>query len=486
MAMRRKTIGIFIGAEQKGFLISLGKTLSTLHAVWFLATDRDVKRLILDKAPELAERVILLDEYRSPVDPERVIEESVAREEKYGEKFAMQMSSDRALGQGYLFNADRHPHVIRSMWPYKEKLRESLGLFLMYERIYEEHSFDLLLGHGQSVFLDLIARHHGGKYLTLGLSRYADRYIWYETVHGEKEAYSRAVKAYLEAGRDDRDDFTYQQYHHYTTTAKLLNYSYGHAIRRAAIILAQQIYIRLRGAQPRDSYVFGGWIPPILRSPANFRYVRRHGVKPDSIRDYRLFYFPLHQEPESSLLIESREFNNSMEIVAWVSKSLPADAALVVKENPWSFGVRSRRYYRNLVKIPNAFLAHPEVSSLEWIRKSRGVVTITGTAGFEAVYFERPVLSYGKHQIINGLPTVRYVNSFFNTREAVQELLGIRPDDERFKRSRYSLHKALMDVSFPIPGYEKNYTSSELQPQMAGIAAARLYEEYPEIFGEQR
>lgn len=482
--MPRRTLGIFIGAEQKGFLISLGETLSKDHNVWFLATDRDVRRVILDKAPELSERVIVLDEHRASIDPERVVEESLAREEKYGEKFSMLMSSDRALGQGYLFNADRHPHVIRSMWPYTRKLKELLESFLMYEKVYETHAFDLLLGHGQSAFLDLIARHYGTKYLTLGLSRYADRYIWYENVHEEKEAYRKAVRKYRNADGNGGWEIRYEQYHQYTYTAGGLDYSYWNAFKRATLILAQQVYIRLRRAQQQDSYVFGGWIPPILRSPANYRYVLRYGVKPDQMGRYRLIYFPLHQEPESSLLNVSPEFNNSMEIIAWVCKSLPADAALVVKENPWSFGVRSRRYYRNLVKIPNAFLAHPEVSSLEWIQKSKGVVTITGTAGFEAVYFERPVLSYGKHQIINDLPTVRYADSFFSTRDAIQDLLAIRPDDERFERSRYSLHKALMDVSFPIPGYEKNYKSSKLHPEMAEIAAARLYEEYPGILGQ--
>ena len=40
-------------------------------------------------------------------------------------------------------------------------------------------------------------------------------------------------------------------------------------------------------------------------------------------------------EPEVSLLQVSPEFNNSYEVICWVSKSLPADTMLVVKENPW-------------------------------------------------------------------------------------------------------------------------------------------------------
>ena len=62
---------------------------------------------------------------------------------------------------------------------------------------------------------------------------------------------------------------------------------------------------------------------------------------------------PLHLEPEIALLALSPEFNNSMEMIAWISKSLPADALVVVKEQPFSFGVRSRRYYHQLMQIGN-------------------------------------------------------------------------------------------------------------------------------------
>ena len=109
-------------------------------------------------------------------------------------------------------------------------------------------------------------------------------------------------------------------------------------------------------------------------------------------------------EPEVALLSISPEFNNSMEMIAWISKSVPADVLLVIKEQPLSFGIRSRHYYDNFRRIENVVLADPRVHSWEWIRAASVVATITGSVGFEAVHFERPTvtLSLDKQEVYAG------------------------------------------------------------------------------------
>ena len=94
-------------------------------------------------------------------------------------------------------------------------------------------------------------------------------------------------------------------------------------------------------------YKFLGWYPSLFRRPYMYNYFRKYGEKPENMRGFNLVYFPLHYEPEISLLSVSPEFNNSMELIAWVSKSLPANILLVVKEQPYSYGIRSKNYYDN-------------------------------------------------------------------------------------------------------------------------------------------
>jgi hypothetical protein len=131
-----------------------------------------------------------------------------------------------------------------------------------------------------------------------------------------------------------------------------------------------------------------------------------------------------------------------------------------------------------LRKIGNVVLAHPETPSWQWIKCSALVTTITGTVGIEAIYHDKPVLSAGKHQLINHLPTVKYINSFDSTKEAVKVLLLLHEDDKLFKVSKEALYQAQNDVSFELVGWEKIAKSRELHMDLAEIAVKTIKEKY--------
>ena len=76
-------------------------------------------------------------------------------------------------------------------------------------------------------------------------------------------------------------------------------------------------------------------------------------------------------------------------------------------------------------KMANVYFADPELSSEVWLQKSSMVATITGTIGYEAVYSKIPVISFGKHQLINYLPTVEYVTNFSETKASIEKLSNI-------------------------------------------------------------
>ena len=58
-------------------------------------------------------------------------------------------------------------------------------------------------------------------------------------------------------------------------------------------------------------------------------------------------------------------------------------------------GYRTRRYYREVKKIPNVNLIHPNFDSHEIIKDARLVATQTGTAGWEGLMLEKPVITFG-------------------------------------------------------------------------------------------
>ena len=106
-------------------------------------------------------------------------------------------------------------------------------------------------------------------------------------------------------------------------------------------------------------------------------------------------YFPLHVEPERSLLIAAPYFTNQIEVVKNIAKSLPIDYLLYVKEHPaMKFFWRDSSYYKEIISIPNVKLIHPSVPSNKIISNCSLVITIGGTAALEATFYKKPALAF--------------------------------------------------------------------------------------------
>ena len=110
----------------------------------------------------------------------------------------------------------------------------------------------------------------------------------------------------------------------------------------------------------------------------------------------KIIYFPLQIEPERSLLIQAPNYTNQVKVVTNIAKSLPPGYELYVKEHPanvfreW----RSVHDYKKIMNLPNVKLIHPSVDSEDLIKKSSLVITITGTTGLEAAFYNKPTIIF--------------------------------------------------------------------------------------------
>ncbi len=480
-------ICLVVYAPQKGLLASLGKELEARgHEVCFAVRDRNVETAIRRHFPGLGE-----DGLANMADLGRVFEGDVAsqclrREEQYGETFAMLVSHDRGLGKGYLCNVQGYPPVIKAWWHRDRKYAEVLTQFQRYETAMDRLRPEMVLGVAMPKPAHLVCRARGIAVRILTPPRFGSLYRWTVDETEHSSALVEALRRRLDelSGMDELPLTELEQTafaQHFFATYR---YDYFSALKQSLRRVPREVVQLLRGTHKRFSggYEFLGWCAPLLRKPGIFRYFMRHGVRPEDLEGNRVVLFPLHAEPETSLLSLSPELNNSMELVTWVSKCLPADATLVVKEHPDSFGLRPRWYYDNLRRMANVVLAHPHVHGKEWIARCALVANITSTMGFEAVAMERPVLSFGAYQVINHLPTVEYADSFTATRRALGRLLGLCPDRARqLQISRVALDTAFKDVCFDLAGYESIFGSLDLHQELALKALDALGREFPEL-----
>lgn len=136
-----------------------------------------------------------------------------------------------------------------------------------------------------------------------------------------------------------------------------------------------------------------------IRNPIQARRVRRRlasgYVTGDVLPNIRYAFFPLHTEPEVSLLVYGRPYVNQTEIVRMLAMSLPVDMVLVVKEHPWMVGKRSLSAYDKMLNIPRVKFADPRLEARVLIQQADLVAVVTGSVALEAAMLGKPVITFG-------------------------------------------------------------------------------------------
>jgi hypothetical protein len=132
-----------------------------------------------------------------------------------------------------------------------------------------------------------------------------------------------------------------------------------------------------------------------MRARQAERTLRSTYITANELKESRYAVFPLHTEPEMSLLLYGRPYVNQMELLRAIALSLPADMVLVVKEHPWMVGKRSISAYRKFLNIPRLRLAAPEVTVRALIENAALCCVHTGSSWWEATVLKIPVLALG-------------------------------------------------------------------------------------------
>jgi len=175
---------------------------------------------------------------------------------------------------------------------------------------------------------------------------------------------------------------------------------------------------------------------PIKGAVTDFM-VRDRILDLDDLPNRRPFlFYPLHFEPEVSLQVFGRPYQNQIEVIRNIAISLPAGMDVVVKEHPRSRGFRTLAYYKKLLEIPNVYLINANVSTRAVIRRAALIAVISGSTGLEALIWGCPVIVLGKPQYAI-LPStmIRTVVNPHNLGEEIADLLrSFKQDEEALER----------------------------------------------------
>ena len=170
-------------------------------------------------------------------------------------------------------------------------------------------------------------------------------------------------------------------------------------------------------------------------------------------------YFPLQVMPERTLLISSPFNTNQIEIIKHISKSLPIEYRLFVKEHPLMVTREWRKtsFYNEILSIPNVQFLHHSIKTDDVMKKCSLLITINGAAGLEAAIYKKPsiIFSEGEHFSYSNLPSVHKLKSIDELPTAIRSSLRKKVDPNDIDKYFNLLDANTFD--FDMFGFDLDY-----------------------------
>lgn len=190
--------------------------------------------------------------------------------------------------------------------------------------------------------------------------------------------------------------------------------------------------------------------------------------KVDYSEDY--VFFPLHQEPELNLLMFAPYCADQGNTALNIAQSIPLNCKLYVKDHPLMRDYRDKSFYKKLKKFPNIKIIDPKVGSADLIKNAKLVTTIGGTAGFEACFFKKPVITFS-HTYYNPMSFVKHCKDLNTLPSLVKEALeNHQHNEEEFVNFASAMLEDSFKIDFNKLVTEKDIKKLKVNPDLLALS----------------
>ena len=150
----------------------------------------------------------------------------------------------------------------------------------------------------------------------------------------------------------------------------------------------------------------------------------------------KYIFFSLHHQPEKTSLPMGTVFENQILAIEILSKSIPKNWVIYVKEHPTQFysgllNLKNKHYreiedYKKLLSFPNVRFVKLTEDSGKLIKNSIATSTITGTVGWESLSrYNKPVILFG-HIWYENCHSCFNVDSVKSCKKAIKQIINIK------------------------------------------------------------
>lgn len=387
-------------------------------------------------------------------DEESLIERSRILENMLGVTINRLLVGERHFGRGYSLGGFYHPRSrLSENNDYYDVLNIYCKKFDYWINEFKSKKINLVInGTKEAAF---VARSIGIPYRALARSRIKNLHFW---AHNEMYETPAFEEAWARIAKTDDDEVTEPYHSHLLSKKNYLNkFTAKATLKDVVSTILRHTYWVLRGYDKAKGYYLSESVMYRWRMFTQYRLVQKltAGKTLKALKNKSFVYFPLHIEPETALHGLSPEYFYQQAAIAAISRDLPAGVLLVVKEAFGAIGRRPKNFYHQLLDFKNVILLETWESGMECAKQADAVVTICGTVGLEAVQFGTPVITFGRHNLYNFLPSVKVVtDETMLVKYLRQILLEGKPNRSEVKDEGRRLNMAIKESSFDLLDYD--------------------------------
>ncbi|ANY18941.1 Capsule polysaccharide biosynthesis protein [Tsuneonella dongtanensis] len=325
-------------------------------------------------------------------------------------------------------------------------------------RVFAEHRIDAFLSEPVALFVThcafYLSRKHGARRLMWGNAWFPDWFFFADGIHisrpvrsapfpdGEREPLKASIESYFDGVVADRRG---PAYHPSFFKGKLSPLAILRQRRGEQALIVQpglmaRAVQRARLARVQLARLGFPRFSDVLTAGAvdeHRMYLRALSTKPscyDSVptsHDPLRVVYPLQYEPEASLLYFAPDFRDQTVLVENALRALPHGATLWVKEHPNQFGALGAKPWQLLKRKYGALrFVHGRQSGRDLIRNSALVVSVSSSAGMDALAIGRQVLVVGE-VYYRDWPGATAIRSYAELAEALNYPAYYRPVENR-------------------------------------------------------
>jgi len=150
----------------------------------------------------------------------------------------------------------------------------------------------------------------------------------------------------------------------------------------------------------------------------------------------RIIFFPIQFQPEASTYLKAPYHRNQYSIVENLCLCIPSGYTLYVKEHSRQLLDKPPSFYRDyLERFPNLRFVDLSVDSHELINRSKLVVVLSSTVGWEAFLYGVPVVQFGR-AFFSEFKGIYRSRTYEELREQIAEIISChRPNEEEILKA---------------------------------------------------